>query len=1108
MSAAAPGGFLVLPLPRENGGSDPETEQGSGEESQLERLLLLCGAVLGLTLMCGVCRCSVRLDGKTVLITGANTGIGKETSRDLARRGARVVMDVFDFVTGARVVMGVFDFVTGAQVVMGVFDFVAGARVVMGVFDFVAGARVVMDVFDFVTGARVVMGVFDFVAGARVVMDVFDFVTGARVVMGVFDFVAGAQVVMDVFDFVAGARVVMDVFDFVAGARVVMGVFDFVTGAQVVMGVFDFVAGARVVMGVFDFVAGAQVVMGVFDFVTWAQVVMDVFDFVAGARVVMDVFDFVAGAQVVMGVFDLVAGARVVIGVFDFVTGARVVMGVFDFVTGAQVVMDVFDFVTGAQVVMDVFDFVTGARVVMGVFDFVAGARVVMGVFDFVTGAQVVMGVFDFVTGAQVVMGVFDFVAGTQVVMGVFDFVAGAQVVMGVFDFVTGAQVVMGVFDLVAGPRVVMGVFDLVAGARVVMACRDLTRAEQAAEQIRQSTGNGNVAIRHLDLASLYSVRQFAKDFLDSEDRLDVLINNAGVMMCPKSLTEDGFETQLAVNHLGHFLLTNLLLPKLKSSAPSRVVTVSSIAHRGGHIDFDDLFFSRKPYSSLQSYKQSKLANILFTRELAKRLRGSGVSSFCLHPGVIFTDLGRHLQSSFPVLALLLVPPSLLLMKTPAQGSQTTAYCAVTPGLEELSGRYFSDCAEKEVAPEGRDDEVARRLWEESARLTTQNPITLIQIKDHRPERSGARQQQHGAAERRAESHRGQQLRSGGAEAEAPVLSAGLGQFLTRFELRSRRSAALCGDNGVTVKVGEVPTAASMKKSNSGKRGPQDPAQQQNLQPEKVGWIRKFCGKGIFREIWKNRFVVLRGDQLFICEKEVTVEDAQLSHLTRDRVKIPHNRRLPTRGHLLAVASTSSSDGMLTLDLIQEEDSGRSPQGAELSPDCPRSKTDVALSARTAEASGKSQSLPREVVVVWEHTDPAQTPQSGKRLTTAEKNRCASMDEILTHSETKAAKNKTTAATRPLAGAGTVAPVNQLQELISQKLEKTERLLTEVRAEVEGEESSEGARAEAERLLKEAAAAWSQAREVLEEVTELRALYRQLDSSNSSKLNPDPRSPM
>ncbi|XP_053744149.1 retinol dehydrogenase 13 isoform X1 [Synchiropus splendidus] len=254
-------------------------------------------------------------------------------------------------------------------------------------------------------------------------------------------------------------------------------------------------------------------------------------------------------------------------------------------------------------------------------------------------------------------------------------------------------------------------------GARVVMACRDLTRAEAAAEHVRQATGNGNVVIRHLDLASMFSVRQFAKDFLDSEDRLDILINNAGVMMCPKWMTEDGFETQLAVNHLGHFLLTNLLLPKLRSSTPSRVVTVSSIAHKGGRIDLDDLFFSCRPYSPLVSYQQSKLANVLFTRELARRLSGSGVSAFCLHPGVIRTELGRHVEGWFPLLGALLSLPSLLLMKTPHQGCQTTIHCAVAPGLEELSGRYFSDCVEKEAAPEGRDDLMALKLWEESARL-------------------------------------------------------------------------------------------------------------------------------------------------------------------------------------------------------------------------------------------------------------------------------------------------------------------------------------------------------------------------------------------------------
>ncbi|XP_026173039.1 pleckstrin homology domain-containing family O member 1b [Mastacembelus armatus] len=393
-----------------------------------------------------------------------------------------------------------------------------------------------------------------------------------------------------------------------------------------------------------------------------------------------------------------------------------------------------------------------------------------------------------------------------------------------------------------------------------------------------------------------------------------------------------------------------------------------------------------------------------------------------------------------------------------------------------------------------------------------------------------------------------------------------------------------------------------MKKNNSAKRGPQDSAPQ-NIQPDKVGWIRKFCGKGIFREIWKHRFVVLRGDQLFICEKEVkelgradevldltdydhceeirknksrskkshskfrlqrcstpgntvpnlvflavspeekeswvnvlnvaitraknrildevTVEDFQLSHLTRDRVKIPHNRRLPTRGHLLAVASTSTSDGMLTLDLIQEEDALPEGDGknfrvdlekslSHLSPDCPRSKTDGILSARTTEVSGKSKSLPRETA------GPAQVPQPGKPFSPVEKNRCASMDEILSHSDGKAAKNKTTTS-HSTGPTGTTVPISQLQELINQKLEKTERLLTKVQGErekVKGKDSAEAARTEAEKLLKEAAAAWGQAREVLEEVKELRALYRQLDSSspispsNSTKLNPNRKSLM
>ncbi|XP_072317193.1 retinol dehydrogenase 13 [Eucyclogobius newberryi] len=258
-------------------------------------------------------------------------------------------------------------------------------------------------------------------------------------------------------------------------------------------------------------------------------------------------------------------------------------------------------------------------------------------------------------------------------------------------------------------------------GARVIMACRDLARGEEAAEEIRSSTGNGNVQVRHLDLASLHSVRAFCSELLQTEDRVDLLVNNAGVMMCPKWLTEDGFEMQLAVNHLGHFLLTNQLLPKLKSSAPSRIITVSSIAHKGGVVDVDDLFFSRRTYTPLESYRQSKLSNILFTRELSKRLTGSGVSCFCLHPGVIRTELGRHVQSCFPLLGALLSLPALLFMKTPHEGSQTTVYCAVTPGLQAKSGAYFSDCAEKEPAPEAKEDKTALKLWNESCRLVGLN---------------------------------------------------------------------------------------------------------------------------------------------------------------------------------------------------------------------------------------------------------------------------------------------------------------------------------------------------------------------------------------------------
>ncbi|KAM4602543.1 retinol dehydrogenase 13 isoform 2-T2 [Polymixia lowei] len=253
-------------------------------------------------------------------------------------------------------------------------------------------------------------------------------------------------------------------------------------------------------------------------------------------------------------------------------------------------------------------------------------------------------------------------------------------------------------------------------GARVILACRDMTKAYIAADEIRQQSGNGNVVVKKLDLASLQSVRDLAKDVQKNEQRLDILINNAGIMMCPKWKTEDGFEMQFGVNHLGHFLLTNCLLDLLKKSAPSRIVIVSSLAHKKGHIHFDDINFD-KDYQREKSYRQSKLANVLFSRELAARLQGTGVTTYSLHPGVIRTELGRYL---FPTLALwkrIVAQPLLMLIKTPWEGAQTTIYCAVEESLENVTGLYYCDCVSKEPAPQALDDITARKLWDLSASM-------------------------------------------------------------------------------------------------------------------------------------------------------------------------------------------------------------------------------------------------------------------------------------------------------------------------------------------------------------------------------------------------------
>ncbi|XP_032069642.1 retinol dehydrogenase 14-like [Thamnophis elegans] len=256
-------------------------------------------------------------------------------------------------------------------------------------------------------------------------------------------------------------------------------------------------------------------------------------------------------------------------------------------------------------------------------------------------------------------------------------------------------------------------------GARVIMACRDCGRAEEAARELRAEVGlcsrgggecRGELVVHELDLASLRSVRSFCQQVLQEEPRLDVLINNAGIFQCPYMKTEDGFEMQFGVNHLGHFLLTNLLLSLLKSSAPSRIVVVSSKLYKHGEINFDDLN-SELSYNKSFAYSRSKLANILFTRELARRIQNTGVTVNVLHPGIVRTNLGRYVH--IPLLAKPLFNlVSWAFFKSPSEGAQTIVYLSTSPEVEGVSGKYFGDCKEEQLLPKATDDLVARKMWD------------------------------------------------------------------------------------------------------------------------------------------------------------------------------------------------------------------------------------------------------------------------------------------------------------------------------------------------------------------------------------------------------------
>jgi NAD(P)-dependent dehydrogenase (short-subunit alcohol dehydrogenase family) len=250
-------------------------------------------------------------------------------------------------------------------------------------------------------------------------------------------------------------------------------------------------------------------------------------------------------------------------------------------------------------------------------------------------------------------------------------------------------------------------------GARIVIVGRSREKAEATVAMIQKESGNQAVEYLLADLSSQADIRRLAEEVKEQCPRLDVLVNNAGAMIAPRRESADGIEMTFALNHLGYFLLTNLLLDTLKASAPSRVVNVASDAHRMvSGINFDDIE-GKKSYKPFRAYSQSKLANILFTRELARRLEGSGVTANCLHPGFVATNFTAGKAWIFWVFQ----QAARIFAITPEQGAKTTIYLASSPEVEGVSGRYFVKCKEARPTRAALDDDAARRLWKVSEQM-------------------------------------------------------------------------------------------------------------------------------------------------------------------------------------------------------------------------------------------------------------------------------------------------------------------------------------------------------------------------------------------------------
>ncbi|XP_016409477.1 retinol dehydrogenase 11 [Sinocyclocheilus rhinocerous] len=247
-------------------------------------------------------------------------------------------------------------------------------------------------------------------------------------------------------------------------------------------------------------------------------------------------------------------------------------------------------------------------------------------------------------------------------------------------------------------------------GARVIIACRDEEKARKAVREIKARSHNMNVLYMEVDLANMRSIREFSKTFLQKEKRLDILINNAG-MPSVLDWTDDDFSMCFGVNHLGHFLLTNLLLPRLKESSPSRVITLTCSSYKYQKLDFQDLNYNLFPFFT---YCRSKLANIYFTQELAHMMEGKGVTAYAVHPGYVQSNWTCHYSVLFRILVQVVM---FMFFVSCEAGAQTVVYCAVSDEVLPHNGGYFTDCRPAHLRAFARDSGVAKKLWEASERL-------------------------------------------------------------------------------------------------------------------------------------------------------------------------------------------------------------------------------------------------------------------------------------------------------------------------------------------------------------------------------------------------------